>query len=160
MSISPRGAEFRRSNCRSLTALVMLVMAFAILLCAHTQTARAQTASGSPNLVISQLYTRGGEAHASYQNDFIKICNRGTEPADMNNYTIHMSTISGPIPASISVKLVSSRGIIIPAGRYLLIKLKGDAAGGGQPLPTSDFDLTVLPGAGPVSLNSPTGLVG
>jgi hypothetical protein len=139
-------------------ARVTAVTAFALLLFAHTQAARAQTLSGSPNLVISQLYTRGGEANASYQNDFIEIFNRGTEPVDMNNYTLHMSTTSGPIPAGISVKLVSSRGIVIPAGRYLLFKLKGDGLGG-QPLPTPDFDLSILPGPVPINLNSANGLV-
>jgi hypothetical protein len=136
----------------------MAVTACALLLFAPCEAARAQTVSGSPNLVISQLYTRGGEANASYQNDFIEIFNRGTEPADMNNYTLHMSTISGPIPTGISVKLVSTRGIIVPAGRYLLIKLKGDGLGG-EPLPPADFDLSILPGPVPINLNTATGLV-
>ncbi|MDT5268470.1 MAG: hypothetical protein QOH49_656 [Acidobacteriota bacterium] len=159
MSSSPRGAEVRRSNCRSLAALAIAFAAFALLLCAPLHDAQAQTVSGSPNLVISQIYTRGGEANASYQNDFIEIFNRGTEPVDMNGYGLHISTISGPIPTSIIIRLVSTpRGIVIPAGRYLLIKLKGDGVGG-QPLPTPDFDLSTAPGPVPLSLNSTTGLV-
>ena len=158
MSNPFRGAVIRRSNCRSLAALATACTAFALLLCAPLHDAQAQTVSGSPNLVISQIYTRGGEANASYQNDFIEIFNRGTEPADMNNYTLQISTTSGPIPAGISIKLFSSRGIVVPAGRYLLIKLKGDGLGG-QPLPTPDFDLSVVPGPFPISLNSTTGLV-
>jgi Calx-beta domain-containing protein/uncharacterized protein DUF4214 len=154
----PRGAEVRRSNCRRLPALATVFAAFTLLLFAHAQVAQAQTVSGSPNLVISQLYTRGGEANASYQNDFIEIFNRGTEPADMNNYTLHISTISGSTPAGIAVKLVSSRGIVIPPGRYLLIQLKGDGLGG-QPLPTPDFDLSSALGPVPLNLNSATGLV-
>src|SRR5215212_5721071 len=124
MSNSPRGAEIRRPNCRRLPALATAFAAFALLLCAPSEAARAQTVSGSPNLVISQVYTRGGEANASYQNDFIEIFNRGTEPVDMNNYGLHMSTTSGPIPTSILVRLASSRGIVVPPGRYLLVKLK------------------------------------
>ncbi|MFL6253421.1 MAG: DUF4214 domain-containing protein [Pyrinomonadaceae bacterium] len=156
MSNPPCGAEIRRSNCRSLAALATAFAAFALLLFAPHERARAQTVSGSPNLVISQVYTRGGETNASYQNDFIEIFNRSTEPVDMNNYGLHISSINGP--ASIFVRLTSSRGIVVPAGRYLLIKLKGDGAGG-QPLPTPDFDLTVAPGPIPLNLNATTGLV-
>src|SRR4051812_8933561 len=119
MSSSPRGAEIHRSNCRNLAALVTAVTFLALLAFAPGPTS-AQTLSGSPNLVISQIYTHGGEVGASFQNDFIEIFNRGAEPADMNNYTLHMSTISGPTPTGIAVKLVSSRGIVVPAGRYLL----------------------------------------
>jgi hypothetical protein len=154
----PRGASIRRSNWRKFAARVTACAAFALLLFAPNVPARAQTLSGSPNLVISQLYTRGGEANASYQNDFIEIFNRGTEPVDMNNYGLHISTISGPIPTSIFIRLFSSVGIVVPAGRYRLIKLKGDGVGG-QPLPTPDFDLSNAPGPVPINLNSTTGLV-
>ena len=160
MSKFPRDAEIRRSNCRSLAARVTAVTALAIFLFtpSSSRAVRAQTLSGSPNLVISQLYTRGGEANASYRNDFIEVFNRGTEPVDMNNYGLHISTITGTIPTSISITIVSSRGIVIQPGRYLLIGLKGDGVGG-QPLPTPDFDLSLLPGPVPVNLNTTSGLV-
>ncbi len=159
MSSSPRGAEVRRSNCRSIAACVTALTALALCLFAPSPRAvRAQTISGSPNLVISQVYTRGGEAGASYQKDFIEIFNRGTEPVNLNNYTLHMSTISGPIPTSISVRIASSFGLVVQPGRYLLIGLKGDGVGG-QPLPTPDFDLSILPGPVPVNLNTTTGLI-
>ena len=155
MSNSPHGALFRRSNCRSLAARVTAVTAFALLLFAHAQTARAQSANGSPNLVISQIYTRGGEAGASYQKDFIEIFNRGTEPVDMNNYGLHMSSINGP--SSVFIRFVSSRGIVVQPGRYLLIGLKGDGSEGQTFSP--DFDLSILPGPVPVNLNTTSGLV-
>jgi hypothetical protein len=159
MSNFTRGAEIRRSNWRKFAARVTAVTAFALLLLfTPNEPARAQATNGSPDLVISQIYTRGGEADASYQNDFIEIFNRGTEPADMNNYTLHISTTGGPLPAAVSVKFVSSRGIVVPAGRYLLFKLKGDGVGG-QPLPAPDFDLSILPGPVPINLNASTGLV-
>ncbi|MFL6334991.1 MAG: DUF4214 domain-containing protein [Pyrinomonadaceae bacterium] len=158
MSNSHRGAEIRCSNWRKFAARVTAVTILALLLCSSNEPARAQSVSGSPNFVISQVYTRGGEAGASYDRDFIEIFNRGTESADMNNYTLHLSSISGPIPASISVKLVSSRGIVVQPGHYLLIGLKGDGLGG-QPLPTPDFDLSILPGPVPINLNSTVGLV-
>jgi hypothetical protein len=151
MSNSPRGAEIRPSNWRRFVARVTAVTVLALLLFTHTPATRAQSVSGSPDLVISQVYTRGGAAGASYQKDFVEIFNRGTEPADMNNYGLHVTLDSNPVPGSMSVRFVSSRGIIIQPGRYLLIAFKGDGLDG-QPLPTPDFDLgVVLPV--PVSAN-------
>src|ERR1044071_9521023 len=118
MSNSPRGAEIRRPGWRIFIARVTAVTAFALLISAHAQTARAQSVSGSPDLVISQVYTRGGEAGASYQKDFVEIFNRGTEVANLNNYTLHVTLDIGPIPASLSVRLFSSIGIVVQPGRY------------------------------------------
>ena len=156
MSGSPLGEKIPRSNCRRLAACVTAVTVLALCLLTAAP-ARAQTLSGSPDLVISQFYTRGGEADASYQHDFIELFNRGTEPVDMNNYVLQMMT-SGPIPAGISIRIVSSRGIVIQPGRYLLIKLKGDGLGG-QPLPAPDFDLSILPGPVPVNLSTGSGFI-
>ncbi|MCA1614627.1 MAG: lamin tail domain-containing protein [Acidobacteria bacterium] len=158
MFSSPRAAKIRRSNCRGLAAFAAAAAAL-VALCLftpRTPAAHAQTISGSPNLVISQVYTRGGEPGASYQKDFVEIFNRGAEPVDMNNYALHMSTISGP--ASVFVRFASSRGIVVQPGRYLLIGLKGDGAVG-QPLPAPDFDLSILPGPVPLNLNTTTGLI-
>ncbi|MET0625704.1 MAG: DUF4214 domain-containing protein [Pyrinomonadaceae bacterium] len=159
MPASPRAAKTHRSNCRRLAAAAAAVTLVALcLFTPRTPAARAQSLGGSPNLVVSQLYTRGGEPGASYQKDFIEIFNRGTVAVDMNNYTLHMSTTAGPIPTGIAIRIVSSRGIVVQPGRYLLIALKGEGTDG-QPLPAPDFDLSVLPGPVPINLNAATGLV-
>src|ERR1044071_5640030 len=124
MSNSPRGAEIRRPGWRIFIARVTAVTAFALLFSAHAQTARAQSVTGSPDLVISQVYTRGGAVGASYQRDFVEIFNRGTTPVDMNNYGLHVTLDGSPIPASLSVRFASTRGIIIQPGRYLLIAFR------------------------------------
>jgi hypothetical protein len=158
MSNSTRGAGIRRSNCRTLAARVTAVTALALFLFTPAGHARAQTVSGSPNLVISQIYTRGGEAGASYRNDYVEIFNRGTEPVDMNNYGLSVTLGSGLSASSLSVKLVSTRGIVVQPGRYVLISFKGDGLDG-QPLPAPDFDLSLLPPPVPANLNPTNGLV-
>ena len=155
MFSSTRGAEIRRPDRRSFSARVAAFAALALLIFTHTQAARAQSQTGSPDLVISQLYTRGGGAGASYQKDFIEIFNRGTEPVDMNNYGLHMSSINSS--SSVFVRLASSGGIVIQPGRYFLIGLKGDGTAGQTFAP--DFDLSLVPGPVPVNLNPTTGLV-
>ena len=160
MSNPTRTAELRRSNCRSLAARVTAVTALALLcLAAPPPAARAQTTAGSPDLVISQVYTRGGEAGASYRHDFVEIFNRGTEPVDMNNYGLHVTLGSTPFPSTLFVRFASSQGIVVQPGRYLLVAFKGDGADG-QPLPTPDFDLSILPAPVPANLSAPSGTVG
>ncbi|MBV9927728.1 MAG: DUF4214 domain-containing protein [Acidobacteria bacterium] len=139
MSNAPARAELRRSNCRSFAARVTAVTAFALLVFVTNEAARAQSANGSPDLVISQVYTRGGAAGASYQRDFVEIFNRGTQAVDMNSYGLNV-TLEGS--ASLLVRVTSSRGIVIQPGRYLLIAFKGDGVDG-QPLPTPDIDLGI-----------------
>jgi Calx-beta domain/Domain of unknown function (DUF4214) len=143
MSNHSRGAEIPRSNWRKFVARVTAVTALALLLSAHAQPARAQSVSGSPDLVVSQVYTRGGGAGASYQKDFVEIFNRGTEPVDMNSYGLHVTLDGNPVPGSMFVRFFSSRGIVVQPGRYLLIAFGGDGLDG-QPLPTPDFDLGAI----------------
>src|SRR2546423_13306242 len=76
----------------------------------------------------------------------------------MNNWSLHLSTSSGPIPDSVIIKFVSSRGIVVEPGRYLLFKL-GSGGTNGQPLPFPDFDLSGLPGPVPLNLNADSGVV-
>src|SRR2546423_4794576 len=159
MSNPPRPAKIYRSTCRKFAACVTAVTLFALCLFAPTQpSARAQTTVGSMGLVISQVYTRGGEPGAAFQNDYAEVFNRGTSSVDMNNWSLHLSTGSGPIPPSITINFVSSRGIPVEPGRYLLFKL-GSGGTDGQPLPFPDFDLSGLPGPVPLNLNADSGVV-
>ena len=152
-------ASFRRSNCRKVAARVTAVTTLALCLFASLQlSTRAQTVAGSTNLVISQIYTRGGEPGASYKNDFVEIFNRGTSPVDMNNYTLQATLDNGNLPASLSLKLFSSQGIVIQPGRYLLIGFNGSGSDG-QPLPSPDFDFASFPLPIQINLNASSGLV-
>jgi len=157
MSNSPRAAKISRSKCRKVAACALAIVAFALcLFTASPRAARAQGAGGSQSLVISQVYTRGGEAGAAFQNDFVEIFNRSNSSVDMNNWGLHLTLGSSPAPSTVLIRFVSSRGIVIEPGRYLLIKLSGGA--NGQPLPFADFDLSVIPV--PLNLNSAAGTVG
>jgi Calx-beta domain/Domain of unknown function (DUF4214) len=158
MSNSPSGAKIQRSNCRSLAARVTAIAAMLICMLASVQSeARAQT--GSPNLVVSQVYTRGGEPGASYQSDFVEIFNRGTTAVSLNNYALQATLDNGSIPTSLSLRIFSLNGASVQPGHYFLIRFRGDAAGDGQPLPTPDFDLNILPAAVPANLHPTAGTI-
>jgi hypothetical protein len=134
-------------------------MSLALCLFASAQlSARAQTVTGSPNLVISQIYTRGGESGASFKSDFVEIYNRSTQPVDMNNYTLQATLDNGSIPSSLSLKMFSSLGIVIQPGHYLLIGFNGSGSDG-QPLPSPDFDFSSFPLPVAINLNATSGTV-
>src|SRR5690349_17101191 len=69
--------------------------------------AKAQTVADS-NIVISQIYTRGGETGAIYQNDFIELYNRGNSIVDINGWMLHITTFEGSVPSVVGIRFVSS----------------------------------------------------
>lgn len=147
---------------RSISRKVVAATAFTtLLLCLLAQTppaARAQIGGGSQNLVISQIYTRGGEPNAAFKNDYIEIFNRGSVPVDMNNWALHLAINDGPFPSTWFVRFFAPGGKIVEPGRYVLVKLAGGA--NGEPLPNADFnlDLPFLPI--PINMSSNSGTVG
>jgi hypothetical protein len=137
MSISPRNA---RKVVRAQFHLVAVAAAVAAsLLCAlawPVEGTRAQDTTGSPDIVISQVYTRGGEAGAAFQNDFIELFNRGTASVNINGYSFQVTSTTGSSTTATSVSFVSTRNITVEPGQYFLFKLAGGA--NGQPLPVSE----------------------
>lgn len=112
--------------------------------------AAAQT--GSPTLVISQIYGEAGcdAANCSrFNNDFIELFNRSRNPVTISGWSVQYASDSGewqviPLPT-----------LTIQSGKYALIQGAGNA-NGQQPLPQPDavgaFDIAMS--AGKVALVS------
>ena len=157
MSRSPRGAESRRSDWRKFAARVTAVTTLALLLCAPGATARAQSLNGSPDLVISQVYTRGGETGATFRNDFVEVFNRGNTTVNLMDYTLQVlaNLPAGPgFPGGltpVAVRFVSSSGSVpLAPGKYVLYQF-GSSGNNGALLPvTPDSDSST-----PVNVNLP-----
>ncbi len=129
-----------RSNCSRFLAAIFCLLIFSSL-------STAQSIADS-NIRISQIYTRGGEAGATFQNDYIELFNRGNVPVDVSGWSLNISNFAGTPPniqiSSSGVKLFSSTGIIINPGSHLLIKFGGNGANG-QPIAVSDINLNPMP---------------
>ncbi len=82
-------------------------------------------------VVVSQIYAGGGNAGATYTNDFVELFNRGAAAVNLTGWTIQYA--SG---ASTSWQTTALSGSIGP-GRYYLVQLASTAAVG-SPLPASD----------------------
>lgn len=128
------------SNCCRFLAAVFCLLIFSSLSTAQS--------TADPNIRISQIYTRGGEAGATFQNDFVELFNRGNVDVDVSGWTLSIANFAGTPPniqiSSSGIKLFNPNGIIIGPGRHLLIKFGGSGTNG-QPITTSDINLNPVP---------------
>ncbi|HZN45804.1 MAG TPA: Calx-beta domain-containing protein [Nitrospiraceae bacterium] len=110
-----------------------------------SESAIQTTTVKQPSLVISQIYPGGGNAGATYTNDFIEIFNRGTTTVDFaaTNYSLQYTSQAGNFGGTASsVKFDLTSGTIAP-GRYFLVQA---ASGGvnGVALPAPDVTSLIV----------------
>lgn len=110
---------------RALTAVLLTILLAGALLVAPA----AQSAS--PDLVVSQVYAGGGNAGASFTNDFVELFNRGAAAVTVDGWTIQYASATGT-----TWQATTLSGSIPPGGSYL-VQL-ASAAAVGSPLPTPD----------------------
>ena len=108
------------------------------------------TNDDTPLLVISQVYGGGGNASATYTNDFIEIFNRGTTTIDFSvtPYSVQYAAATSNFSTN---KTNLTSGMLLP-GRYFLIQ---EASGGttGVALPAPDVS------GGTINLSATAGKV-
>src|SRR5258706_15819938 len=83
------------------------------------------------SVVVSQVFGGGGNAGASYTNDFVELFNRGGTAVDLSGWTIQYASAS-----STNWQATPLSGSIGP-GRYYLVQLASTASVG-SPLPAAD----------------------
>ena len=120
----------------------MLVAAclFLVGLVLSEQTARAQSASGSTDVVISQIYTRGGEPGATFRNDFIEFFNRGLTTVNLAEYSLVISTTGPGATPDVTVSLGSASSVPIGPGQYLLFQLGSSGNAGSLIIVPAEFN--------------------
>jgi hypothetical protein len=110
-------------------------------LCALLPAPLAESATPS-SVVVSQVYAAGGNAGASYANDFVELFNRGTTTVDLTGWTLQYA------PASSTGWQPTALAGSLGPGRHYLIQLASTAAVGAS-LPTPDATGTTnLAGSG------------
>ncbi len=107
-------------------------------------------------ILISQIFSGGGNSGAPYNSDYIELYNRGATSVSLTGWTVQYASASG---SSWSTTALSGT---LAAGKYYLVKL---ASGGavGSALPTADATGTTNMGGtnGKVALfNSTTAFTG
>jgi predicted extracellular nuclease len=109
----------------------LLVVLVAVAVLAVVPSAVGATST----VVVSQVFAGGGNAGASYTNDFVELFNRGSSAIDVTGWTIQYASAS-----STSWQATALTGSIGP-GRFYLVQLASTASVG-APLPAPDANGT------------------
>src|ERR1700716_2141458 len=96
-------------------------------------------------VVISQIYGGGGNAGATFKNDFIEVFNRGTAPVNLTGWSVQYTSSAGT-----TWQVTNLAGTLQP-GQYFLVQ-ESQGNGGTVNLPTPDA-------AGTIAMNAITGKV-
>jgi 5'-nucleotidase len=88
--------------------------------------------AASPDVVINEVYGGGGNAGATWTNDFIELKNNSAVPVSVTGWTVQYGAAGG----NTWTNSTTLSGTIPARGTYLIQEAKGD--GGTTPLPTPD----------------------
>jgi hypothetical protein len=91
----------------------------------------AAHATTSPVLVVSQIYSAGGNSSAAYANDYVELLNAGASSVDLSGWTLQYASA-----ASASWSTTALSGTVQP-GHYFLVGLASSGAVGSA-LPAAD----------------------
>jgi predicted extracellular nuclease len=95
-------------------------------------------APASADVLISQLYGGGGNAGATYENDFIELLNTGSSGVSIEGWSLQYASTTSDFIGSNVTEL---NGTIQPGHYYLVEEAAG--AGGTTHLPTPDITGTI-----------------
>jgi hypothetical protein len=109
--------------------IAVLVLCTLLLACGVVAVPIAESAS--PDVVVSQVYAGGGNAGATFANDFVELFNRGSSAIDVSGWTIQYASAAGT-----TWQATALTGSIAP-GRHYLVQL-ASAGTVGSALPTPD----------------------
>jgi len=100
-------------------------------------------------LVISQIYGGGGNASATYTNDFIEIFNRGNTAVSLNGVSVQYSAATSTTG---SFAVTGLPNVMLQPGQYFLVRQAGGATGIALPTPDATGSINMAAGAGKVAL--------
>ena len=105
--------------------------------------------------MISQVYGGGGNASATYTNDFIEIFNRGTTTIDFSvtPYSVQYAAATSNFTTN---KTDITSGILLPGHYFLIQEASGGADGVALPTPDATGTIDMAATAGKVALVSGT----
>jgi len=109
-----------------------------------------QTTSAGGDLVISQIYSNGGNTGSAFQNNYLELFNRTNNPINFSGWKIYLANSTGTF--NFAVAFISSNGIFIGAHKYFLIKFGPDSTNG-SPVPWDLFvqgTPIIIPGLPPI----------
>ena len=111
----------------------------------------APVAGISSGVVISQVYGGGGNAGATYRNDFIELHNRGGSAVDVTGWSVQYASSAGT-----SWAVTTLTGTLAPGQFYLVQEAVGAGGTVNLPAPDASGNIAMSATAGKVALVSST----
>ena len=119
-----------------------------------TQFVGGQSSILTPSVVISQVYGGGGNAGATYKNDFIELFNPGATAVSVAGWSVQYASAAGT-----TWQVTNLSGAIQPGGYYLVQEAAGAAGTTNLPTPDATGNIPMALGAGKVWLVSATAVL-
>ena len=137
----------RRLSASPTRAAATILAVVALLSCSDSATAphdrvspsgsaRRTLAPNTPSLSVSQIYGGGGNAGATYTNDFLEIFNPGSDSVSVDGWSVQYASQTGTTWTATPLS-----GKVGPGAYYLVQEAMG--SGGTTPLPTPDATGTI-----------------
>ena len=118
-----------------------------VIACAALLLAATGAQGASSDVVISQVYAGGGNAGASYTNDYVELLNRGSSAVDVSGWTVQYATAAGT-----TWQTTALTGSVQP-GRFYLVQLaSASAVGSALPAPDATGTSNLAASGGKVAL--------
>src|SRR5258705_2818123 len=96
----------------------------------------ASVAGLSSGVVISQVYGGGGNAGGQFKNDFIELHNRGTDPVNLNGWSVQYAAATS---AGTTIwQRTNLTNVMLQPGQYYLVQEAAGANLTAPSLPTPD----------------------
>jgi hypothetical protein len=113
-------------------------------------------ASAQADVVVSQVYGGGGNSGATFRNDFIELFNNGSDPVDLNGWSVQYASSGGT-----TWQRTDLSGSIAAGGYFIVQQAAGSGGTTDLPTPDSTGTIAMSGSAGKVALvNSTTALTG
>ena len=116
---------------RPVTPRIVALTASVLLGIGVLAVAGPPASAASADVAISQVYGGGGNAGATFTNDFVELRNTSSAPVDLTGWSVQYASAAGT-----SYQVTALSGSIPAGGHYLVQEAAG--AGGTTPLPTPD----------------------
>jgi len=89
--------------------------------------------SGSPDIVISQVYGGGGNSGAPLRNDFVELFNRGGTTVSLAGWSIQYTSATGT--GNFGANMLALPAVSLAPGQYFLAQQAGGTNGTALPTP-------------------------
>ena len=122
------------------------------MLCIAACLLAASAARGaSSTVVVSQIYAGGGNAGATYANDYVELLNRGSSAVDLTGWSLQYAPAAGT-----NWQVVDLAGSIKSGRRFLVQLASAAAVGAALPTPDATGTVNLAAAGGKVALVSTT----